>query len=78
MKQEEVREEVAIARAALAEVGQLESKSRHAKKQEIEVRLSDLRAGAIDAFNLENSRNVLKMHARKISYSRYVRFLYWQ
>ncbi|MEV7200522.1 hypothetical protein AB0N47_11410 [Streptomyces griseoluteus] len=70
------RTELAVIRTRLADTYQEKLAALRARSEDLDLLLSDMRASAADVYRLNQSKNLLTMSARKISYLRYLRFLY--
>ncbi|WP_324785621.1 hypothetical protein [Streptomyces sp. H51] len=75
-RRSEARKELAVIRTRLADTHQEKLAALRARSEDLDLLLSDMRASASDVYRLNQSKTLLMMSARKISYLRYLRFLY--
>ncbi|WP_307713761.1 hypothetical protein [Streptomyces sp. V4I23] len=76
-KRSEARQELAASRTRLADIHQKELEALRERRRELDDQIGDIRASATDLHHLSQSRDSLTMGARKLSYWRYLRFLYF-
>ncbi|MFH8561143.1 AarF/UbiB family protein [Streptomyces sp. NPDC017988] len=77
-KRSEARQEIADSRTRLADLHREELESLRVQTVDLDLRIADIRASVAEVHHLNQSRNFLVMGARKISYWKYLRFLYLQ
>jgi hypothetical protein len=75
-RRSEARKELAVIRTRLADTHQEKLAALRARSEDLDFLLSDMRTSAADIYRLNQSKTLLMMSARKISYLRYLRFLY--
>ncbi|MFD5697177.1 protein kinase domain-containing protein [Streptomyces lasiicapitis] len=75
-KRSEARQDLAFTRTRIADLHQEELEALRTQRVELDLRIADIRASTAEVHQLKQSRNLLRMSAKRISYLRYLRFLY--
>ncbi|WP_405633591.1 AarF/UbiB family protein [Streptomyces sp. NBC_00016] len=75
-KRSAARQDLATIRTRLADMHQDELEDLRGRKRELDGRIASIRASSTDLHYLSQSRDLLAMGARRLSYWRYLRFLY--
>jgi hypothetical protein len=75
-RRSESRKELAVIRTRLADTHQEKLADLRDRSEDLDLLLSDMRTSAADVYRLNQSKALLMMSARNISYLRYLRFLY--
>lgn len=75
-KRSAARQELAVSRTRLADAHQEVLEPLRERARELDLRIADIRASAAEVHHLNQSRTLLMMGTRKVSYWRYVRFLF--
>ncbi len=75
-RRNEARKELTVIRTRLADTHQEKLAALRARIEDLDLLISEMRRSAGDVYRLNHSQNLLMMSAKKISYLRYLRFLY--
>jgi hypothetical protein len=75
-KRRDARRELASERTSQADLHQEALVTFRAKRKELDRQITDIRATVAEVPQLHQSRNLLMMRARQVSYPRYLRFIY--
>lgn len=70
------RQELAVTRTHLADLHQADLETLRERRTELDRQIVDMRASAAELLHLNQSKNLLAMGTRKVSFWRYLRFLY--
>ena len=76
-KRAKARQDLAANRTLLADEHQEELEALRERRRGLDDQISDIRLGVNDLHHLSQSRDLLAMGERKLSYWRYIRFLYF-